>query len=78
MYQKILKELREIKGMDWLERLSGTKSAPPPMGVTATAYAPLSEAPGTMSWNRERKNRPGGTLPARFLARSAARTRVPV
>jgi polyhydroxyalkanoate synthase len=33
--------------LDWLERLSGTKSAPPPMGGTATAYAPLCDAPGT-------------------------------
>jgi polyhydroxyalkanoate synthase len=33
--------------LDWLERLSGTKSAPPPMGGIATAYAPLCDAPGT-------------------------------
>jgi polyhydroxyalkanoate synthase len=32
--------------LDWLERLSGTKSAPPPMGGVATAYAPLCDAPG--------------------------------
>ncbi len=31
---------------DWLKRLSGTKSAPPPMGGAATAYAPLCDAPG--------------------------------
>jgi Poly-beta-hydroxybutyrate polymerase (PhaC) N-terminus len=33
--------------LDWLERLSGTKSAPPPMGGVAMAYAPLCDAPGT-------------------------------
>jgi Poly-beta-hydroxybutyrate polymerase (PhaC) N-terminus/Poly-beta-hydroxybutyrate polymerase N terminal len=33
--------------LDWLEHLSGTKSAPPPMGGTATAYASLCDAPGT-------------------------------
>ena len=33
--------------LDWLERLSGTKSAPPPMGGAAPAYAPLCDAPGT-------------------------------
>ena len=33
--------------LDWLERLSGTKSPPPPMGGTATADAPLCDAPGT-------------------------------
>src|ERR1700731_1238239 len=32
--------------LDWLARLSGTKSPPPPMGGTATADGPLCGAPG--------------------------------
>jgi polyhydroxyalkanoate synthase subunit PhaC len=48
--------------LDWLERLSGTKSAPPPMGGLPRLMRRSATRRASMSWNREGKNRPGGKL----------------
>lgn len=38
--------------VDWLERLSGEKIAPPPMGAPDKGYTPLCDAPGAYVWDR--------------------------